>query len=92
MSAEMSLALRLTGLLAILGALVYAFADTLLLAAKANLSDYPTCLSAFLRPGNCHAVVKRKERVACMKQKWLIPNGWRHYGEAIGKHKKVRDA
>jgi len=41
MSAEMLLALRLTGLIAVLGALVYAFADTLLLATKVNLSDYP---------------------------------------------------
>src|SRR3970040_1082669 len=37
----MLLAIRLAGLIAILGALVYAVGDTLLLAAKANLADYP---------------------------------------------------
>jgi len=41
LSAEMLLAIRLAGLIAILGALVYAVGDTLLLAAKANLADYP---------------------------------------------------
>jgi len=41
MSAEMLLPIRLSGLIAILGALVYAIADTLLLAAKVDLVDYP---------------------------------------------------
>ena len=34
-------ALRITGLLAIFGAFVYAIGDVLLLASKANLDDYP---------------------------------------------------
>jgi len=37
-------AMRVSGVLAILGALVYAFADTLLLAGKANLNEYPNLL------------------------------------------------
>jgi uncharacterized protein DUF6796 len=44
MNAEMLTAIRITGLIAILGALVYAVADVLLLAAKANLADYPNLL------------------------------------------------
>src|SRR5688572_18757423 len=33
--------LRITGLLALLGALLYAIGDVLLLASKASLDDYP---------------------------------------------------
>lgn len=41
MTAEMLTALRITGLVAIVGAVVYAVADVFLLASKANLADYP---------------------------------------------------
>lgn len=38
---DMTAILRISGLLAIVGALVYAIGDVLLLASKANLADYP---------------------------------------------------
>jgi len=41
MSAESLLSVQIPGLIAILGATVYTYADTLLLATKVNLSDYP---------------------------------------------------
>lgn len=41
MNSDMTPILRISGLLAIVGALVYAIGDVLLLASKANLADYP---------------------------------------------------
>lgn len=41
MTHELLPALRLTGLLALLGAFLYAIGDVLLLAAKINIEDYP---------------------------------------------------
>jgi len=38
---QLTLPLRITGLLAIIGAIFYAIGDVLLLASKASLSDYP---------------------------------------------------
>jgi len=38
---NISIALRLTGILAIIGAFLYSIGDVLLLASKANLDDYP---------------------------------------------------
>ena len=38
---NITLSLRITGLLALFGALLYAVGDVLLLASKANLDDYP---------------------------------------------------
>ena len=41
MNMDIATFLRISGLLAIVGALVYAIGDVLLLASKANLADYP---------------------------------------------------
>ena len=41
MSIDILNAVRVTGLLAIVGALIYAVGDVLLLAGKANIADYP---------------------------------------------------
>ena len=41
MDFDMSIFLRTSGMLAILGALIYAIGDVLLLASKASLADYP---------------------------------------------------
>ncbi len=41
MNMDMTVILRISGLLAIVGALIYAIGDVLLLASKANLADYP---------------------------------------------------
>jgi hypothetical protein len=38
---QLILSLRITGILAILGAILYAIGDVLLLASKVNLNDYP---------------------------------------------------
>ncbi|NJC98242.1 MAG: hypothetical protein C3F07_04690 [Anaerolineales bacterium] len=38
---QLSLSIRITGLLALLGASLYAIGDVLLLASRANLDDYP---------------------------------------------------
>ena len=48
MNMDMAPILRISGLLAIIGALVYAIGDVLLLASKANLADYPN-LQAFAK-------------------------------------------
>ena len=37
-------ALHITGILAILGAMIYAIGDVLLLASKVNLDDYPNLI------------------------------------------------
>ena len=41
MTADISLAVRISGLFAVVGALIYAVGDVLLLAGKARLADYP---------------------------------------------------
>jgi hypothetical protein len=48
MNIDMTAILRTSGLLAIVGALVYAIGDVLLLASKVNLADYPN-LQAFAK-------------------------------------------
>lgn len=45
MTADTLLAIQITGLCAIIGALIYAVGDVLLLAAKADLADYPNLQS-----------------------------------------------